>query len=724
MAELVPPNTPLVASDLIFSCVSCKDRVEELQCLPCLHSVSVCEKIECRKKLMRTKVSCSECKEVFEVPFDGFPCHLLAKRRGISKAREKEGTFCCADHDSPQIAVGYCSTCPGPLCEECRNAHQTTTILKRHLVTSLDEALRKGFIDKEEAPLCKSHIEPMKYYCQDCEDMICIACQVVGSHRSHKILFFDKEIEETTKQPLILCIKSANERIQELATLVENLDDRLLKIYQEGSCSKEDIAKLKDHMIKTVTDRCALLVAKVDEVEYKRRNDLEEHKRALEHQINQLEQFKTSTEELVHDGTTREQLSLHKLIAQRISSLASTPLPPSPLSSLSVHFVPENRADIEVAFTMGRVSFGPHSPHCTMEGLTISNGSVKYRAWSKPLSFKVVTRDHSDSQCMIGGEKVRAVLTPTASGVQAPVLGQVEDEGDGTYRVEFKCVPFNHSELVVTVNGDHIKGSPVEVVIDYPNTIKQEIRDPKKKRQFRALSFTRSGLLLATDNKNKEVCTFDGQGGLLHTFKVKDAGKFIDGIVELSDGNMAVSRYDRKHIAIHTQNGEFVRELGSNRFDGPTGLAVNNKAHLFVAEYKGDRVSVYGEDGGFKYSFGSEGSQPGEFNSPEQICIAQDGLVYVSDRENNRVQVFQQNGHLVRQFGNKVLEYPSGLAITPDGHIVVVSSNTHKLSIFTTGGECVHEVKDVGLKFPYGLAIDDNSFIFVADYGKHRIVKL
>ena len=175
------------------------------------------------------------------------------------------------------------------------------------------------------------------------------------------------------------------------------------------------------------------------------------------------------------------------MIAQRISSLASTPIPP-PI--LSIHFVPENRADIEVVFTMGRVSFGPHSPHCTMEGLTISNGSVKYRAWSKPLSFKVVTRDHSGSQCMFGGEKVRAVLTPITSGVQAPVLGQVEDKGDGTYQVEFKCVPFNHSELVVTTNRDHIKGSPVKVEICYPNTIKQEIRDPKKKRQFRALSFS------------------------------------------------------------------------------------------------------------------------------------------------------------------------------------------------------------------------------------------
>ena len=64
------------------------------------------------------------------------------------------------------------------------------------------------------------------------------------------------------------------------------------------------------------------------------------------------------------------------------------------------------------------------------------------------------------------------------------------------------------------------------------------------------------------------------------------------------------------------------------------------------------------------YSFGSEGSQPEKFNSPEQMDIAQDGLVYVSDHENSCVQVFQQDACLVQQFGNNVIEYSNGLGLT------------------------------------------------------------
>ena len=722
MAELLV-DTPLVAKDLDSSCVSCGDKVEELLCLPCLHSVSVCEKKECGEKLMKSKISCSQCEEVFDVHVDGLSNHSFAKRKVISRAREEEGTFCYAEHESPQLAVAFCSDCPGPLCEECHSGHRTLAFLKKHKVVPLEEVLKKGSIDLGKSPLCSTHKKELELYCQDCEEVICMACPVVGPHQSHRVVFVDEEVGKVNKQPFVQCIKSADKRLEKMAASLQHVDNQLVRIHEQENRSKQNIAALKNDIFKAVTNRCAVLVAEVAEGAKKRRNDLEEYRKVLQHQMNQLGQFKTTTEDIIHNGTTREQLSVRRVMVKRMSTLTSTPIPLPPPSSSSIHFVDEKRDDVEkVLSTMGRVSLGAHPPNCTMEGLDVANNTVVCYPWSKPPSFKVVTRDHSGSQCVFGGENVRAVLTPTTCGV--PVSGQVEDKGDGTYRVEFKCVPSNQSELVVTVNGDHIKGCPVKVEICYLNTIKQEIRDPQKKREFRTLSVTRSGSLLATDGENKEVCIFDGNSKLLKTFCVRDAGFDPDGVAELSDGNIAVSNYDNNHITVYTPNGELVRKFGSDELEGPDGLAVNNKGLLFVADYGGHKVCVYSEDGEFQHSFGSEGSQPGEFNQPEQICIAQDGLVYVSDRWNNCVQVFQQDGRFVRQFGVNVLDEPAGLALTKASHIVVASQCSHKLSIFTPSGECVYEVKDVGLESPFGVAIDDNGFIFVADCGNRRIVKL
>ena len=721
MAAL-PLDTSLVAKHLDFSCFSCGDKVDILSCLPCLHSVSVCEKTKCRQNLLDRKASCSHCKEAFAYPAEGFPRYTFAERKAAANRREGEGALCCAEHESPQLAVVFCSDCPGPLCEECHKGHGMVAVLKKHKIKSLEDALKEGIASSTNLPLCPAHNKELECFCQDCEVLICTVCPVVGPHHSHRVLFVDKEVGEMNKQPLIQCITGAEKRMDKMSSAVRDIDDQLFTLHEEGNRCKEDIAELKDRMIEAVTNRCAVLVSEVEETEKKRRRDLEEHKKTLQDQMKQLEHFKTSAKDIVHDGTTREQLSVRKAVIQRASTLMSTPIPPPPPSSSSMCFISEKREEVEkILSQVGRLHLGADPETSTMEGLTIANNTVECRPWNLPLMLKVVTRDHRGSQCAFGGENVVSVLTPTTCGV--PVLGKVEDNGDGTYQVIFVSVPSEECELSVTVNGVHMKGSPVNVKMRYPNTIKQEIK-ASKGRKFGAVAFTKQGTLLATADVTQEVCCFAESGKLQNSFHVRNCGGNLDGIASLSDGNIAVSLGKMNRVAVYRPNGVFVKEFGSGRLNRPGGLAVNNKGQLFVAEWSGHRVSVYSENGEFQYSFGSGGSQPGEFHCPDQICMGQDGLLYVGDRCNHRVQVFQQDGRFVRQFGNGDLNKPTGLALTKDGHIVVASESAHTLSIFLPSGECVHEVKDVGLQEPFGVAVTDEGFIFVADLGNDRIVKL
>ena len=465
MAEL-PAGTPLVATHLDFSCVSCGDEVDVLSCLPCLHSVSICEKKVCRQNLLDRKASCSHCKETFPFPAEGFPHYTFAERKFFAKQLEEEGIYCYAEHESPQLAVVFCSSCPGPLCEECHSLHRTAPIFKKHKFLALQEAAKRGIVDQGNV-LCTAHNEPLKCFCQDCEVLICTVCPLVGPHQSHRVLFVDKEVGEMNKQPLAQCIKAAKKRMDKLSSAVRDINNGLSTLHEEGNHCKEDIAELKNCMIEAVTNRCIVLVSEVEEAEEKRRRDLEELKKTLQDQMKQLEHFKTSAEDIVHDGTTREQLSLRKAMIQRASTLMSTPIPPPPPSSSSIHFISEKREEAEkILSQVGRLSVGAHPETSTMEGLTIANNTVECRPWNVPLMLKVVTRDHSGSQCAFGGENVVSVLTPTTCGV--PLLGKVEDNGDGTYQVIFVSVPSEECKLSVTVNGVHMKGSPVNVKVCYP----------------------------------------------------------------------------------------------------------------------------------------------------------------------------------------------------------------------------------------------------------------
>ena len=117
MAEL-PAVPPLQSSELSLSCVGCGEKVEELKCLPCLHSLAVCEKIECREKILRS-VSCQICEEMFSLSLNDLPNHPFALRKALSNQYQKEGAICQGEHEDERSAVSFCSNCDAFICQEC-----------------------------------------------------------------------------------------------------------------------------------------------------------------------------------------------------------------------------------------------------------------------------------------------------------------------------------------------------------------------------------------------------------------------------------------------------------------------------------------------------------------------------------------------------------------------------------------------------------------------------
>ena len=407
---------------------------------------------------------------------------------------------------------------------------------------------------------------------------------------------------------------------------------------------------------------------------------------------------------------------------QRIAAITATPLS-APLPSCSIHF---DSLAIKEKFTkelshLGALTCGAIPQNCTVEELPAPVDGGVLLVQNLPLTFVVITRDKEGKVCR-GRDRVLATLSPSTCGV--PVVGRVEDRGAGSYQVQFDLLPATHCQLSVTVNGGQCRGSPLGVKTYAVNIGKNimEYRDPGVNRCFRALNFGRKGCLLATDYSKNEVCVFDRTGRVVRHFRVKVTDNYIDGIAEMQDGNIAVSDCSKNCVKVYTATGQCVQQFDVR--GGPSGLAVNGRGQLFVADYERHRVSVFHQKGHYQYSFGSEGDGPGQFTNPEQICIAPDGLVYVTDRGNDRVQVFEQDGNFVRHFGKDILKQPSGIAVTKDGHVMVASENASNLSIFTLEGQCVHEVTDIGLKGPFGVAVDACGWVYVADCNNYRILKL
>src|SRR6516164_2294894 len=64
-----------------------------------------------------------------------------------------------------------------------------------------------------------------------------------------------------------------------------------------------------------------------------------------------------------------------------------------------------------------------------------------------------------------------------------------------------------------------------------------------------------------------------------------------------------------------------------------------------------DRIVKLSKDGAFIMAWGKHGSAPGEFDVPHSLALDSAGRLYVGDRSNNRIQIFDQNGKFIAAFG-------------------------------------------------------------------------
>jgi DNA-binding beta-propeller fold protein YncE len=168
----------------------------------------------------------------------------------------------------------------------------------------------------------------------------------------------------------------------------------------------------------------------------------------------------------------------------------------------------------------------------------------------------------------------------------------------------------------------------------------------------------------------------------------------------------------------------------------PRNVAVSPQGLIFVADSGNHRVQVFDQDGNFTQGWGAFGSEPGNFNEPWGIAADED-FVYVADTWNHRIQKFSHDGELVDIFGQSgsptdgqigegLFFGPRAVVIRDDGNIVVTDTGNHRLQLFNSDGQFIQAFGSQGTlpgQFyePVGLGVGDDGSIFVADTWNGRI---
>jgi len=125
---------------------------------------------------------------------------------------------------------------------------------------------------------------------------------------------------------------------------------------------------------------------------------------------------------------------------------------------------------------------------------------------------------------------------------------------------------------------------------------------------------------------------------------------------------------------------------GEGFFDNPADVAVDGDRNIYVADTDNDRIQKIDEYGMPIFVVGKKGAGAAEFKNPQGIAVGRK-LLYVSDTGNDRIQIFDKRGNFLIAFGKTgsgkgEFNSPAGISIGSEGIIFITDTNNHRIEIF------------------------------------------
>lgn len=157
------------------------------------------------------------------------------------------------------------------------------------------------------------------------------------------------------------------------------------------------------------------------------------------------------------------------------------------------------------------------------------------------------------------------------------------------------------------------------------------------------------------------VLEFDNETGRI--LKSWGADYFImpHGLTVDNNNNVWVTDVALHQVFKFSHEGELLLKLGIAKISGndslhfnlPTDVAVANDGSFYVSDgYGNSRIVKFSSSGEYQFEWGTKGTRPGEFDTPHGITLDKKGNVYVADRQNNRIQIFDANGKYLNEWKN------------------------------------------------------------------------
>ena len=353
-----------------LSCSVCLEEYRKPRVLPCLHVF--CE--ACLEKLAvaqgsRLSAPCPNCRQPALLPQGGVASlpsafyiqHLFEVKDALEKVRDPKKAQC--DKCGEGEAQGFCRDCGQFICQLCLDMHRKWREFQSHEISSFNEVQEiasKMVTPKKVTTLCPKHpTEPIKIYCEKCDELICRDC-TVKTHRDHSYDLIPDAFPKH-RDTIIASLEPVKTQLARVNKIVKRLNSRAEKLEQQRVEAKGKVDAEIERLHAILEARRRELHSEVDGKVRQASKELAAQRDQHELRQAQLSSCVEFVEGSLQSGTQEEVLSMKRQVVQRAQQMAE----PQRLQLGPEQVLRVVCADLSPAcHTLGEVHFQP----CPCEG--------------------------------------------------------------------------------------------------------------------------------------------------------------------------------------------------------------------------------------------------------------------------------------------------------------------------------------------------------------------
>uniref|UniRef100_A0AC35TS00 E3 ubiquitin-protein ligase TRIM33 n=1 Tax=Rhabditophanes sp. KR3021 TaxID=114890 RepID=A0AC35TS00_9BILA len=609
----------------------------------------------------------------------------------------------CGSCKSGDNATAHCKDCKHFLCEHCTSAHKYMHLFSHHRVETITSKASSP-IGVELVSQCKclehKH-QSLCYFCLSCNLAICQDCAIGHTTPDHNVKTINS-VAETQMEMMDDLINKARlkqkevlEKFNLVDTCQKELDDSFRGIQ---NTINENAAKL----MQLVQENRKAILQDLDNAYGYRQLQLTMVDKNNQKMTRKMAQTIEFTQRLLKFCTPAQVMVFKPLLDNRLNGF--------------LNFNGDHNNLLQKSCEIG---YAPVNISSGRQAVINLMGSIKVPAdWSTPgeqstmmptvpiVSAPIPTTPVTTMVVRPGSRNVKSPPGGhfTIGSFESPSINKVAEHHFGSSTSignAFNNNAQNDSGMVgsfPTINSNHLGTNNFPIAASYPY----------EKWSTNVESNLHNGLSL---DRDYDSCLNNVDRSDIHSL----------GVQNVTSGFPLRSQTKRQKMSYHCKFGEF--GVSAGQFTEPSGVAVNARNEIVVADTNNHRIQVFDKEGRFKFQFGECGKKDGQLLYPNRVAVNKaTGDFIVTERSpTHQIQVYNQYGQFLRKFGANILQHPRGVCVDSHGRIIVVECKVMRVIIFDIYGNVVHKFScSRYLEFPNGVCTNENE-ILISDNRAHCI---